>query len=88
MSLKAKLKWHCRRGMRELDLLLEGFLEQRYEALPPSDRDAFERLLDCPNEDLMAWLVEGAAPPDAELAAIVADIKDQIPAQRRKAPPP
>jgi len=31
MAHHAKLKWHCRRGMRELDLLLEGFLENRYE---------------------------------------------------------
>jgi len=31
MTHHSKLKWHCRRGMRELDLLLEGLLENRYE---------------------------------------------------------
>lgn len=59
MTQKAKLKWHCRRGMRELDLLLEGFLVNRYEALSAADRAGFERLLDCRNEDLMTWLIDG-----------------------------
>jgi antitoxin CptB len=76
MSEKAKLKWHCRRGMRELDLLLEGFLEHRYEALSSADRDGFARLLDCPNEKLMDWLMEGGSPEDRRLAEIVQQIRD------------
>ncbi len=76
MSQQARLKWQCRRGMRELDLLLEGFLEQRYQTLSPTDRESFVRLLDCPNEDLMAWLMEGGAPQDEQLAEIVRQIRD------------
>jgi succinate dehydrogenase flavin-adding protein (antitoxin of CptAB toxin-antitoxin module) len=60
--------------MRELDLLLETFLKHRYETLSPLDRNAFSRLLDCPNEDLMAWLIEGRAPQDERLAGIVGQI--------------
>ena len=75
MTRKAKLKWHCRRGMRELDLLLERFLEDRYDALSPSDRDTFERLLDCRNQDLMDWLMEGGSPQDERLAGIVDRIR-------------
>ncbi len=86
MSLKAKLKWHCRRGMRELDLLLEAFLEQMYDALPPAGRNAFERLLDCRNQDLMAWLIEGKPAADAGLAAVVAAIRSSAP--RPEAPAP
>ncbi|WP_089723985.1 succinate dehydrogenase assembly factor 2 [Candidatus Thiosymbion oneisti] len=71
MTHYAKLKWYCRRGMRELDLLLEGFLENRYEALSATDRVSFERLLDCSNEDLMAWLIDGDSPRDEQLAGIV-----------------
>jgi antitoxin CptB len=76
MTRKAKLKWHCRRGIRELDLLLDGFLEDGYDALSPADRDSFERLLDCRNEDLMDWLVEGGLPQDEQLAGIVSRIRD------------
>lgn len=77
MTEHAKLKWHCRRGMRELDLLLEGFLEHRYRALPAVDRESFARLLDCPNEDLMDWLMEGGSPQDAQLAEIVRQIRNE-----------
>lgn len=75
MTQKAKLKWHCRRGMRELDLLLDEFLESRYESLSRAERDDFERLLDCRNEDLMDWLVDGGSPQDEQLAEIVSQIR-------------
>ncbi len=77
MTQLAKLKWHCRRGMRELDLLLEGFLEQRFQTLSPADRDGFERLLDCRNEDLMDWLMEGGTPEDEQLASVVRQIRER-----------
>jgi len=57
--------------MRELDLLLEVFLTDRYEALFVTDRVGFERLLDCHNEDLMAWLINGDSPQDGQLTGIV-----------------
>ena len=75
-SQQARLKWQCRRGLRELDLLLEFFLEQRYQTLSAADQDSFQRLLDCPNEDLMAWLMEGASPQDEQLAEIVRQVRD------------
>jgi len=78
MTKKAKLKWHCRRGMRELDLLLEGFLEDHYEALGQADRDSFERLLDCRNEDLMDWIVDGKPPPDGRLSGILGQIRARM----------
>ena len=76
MTEQARLKWQCRRGMRELDLLLEAFLEHRYETLSPASRAVFVRLLDCPNEDLVAWLIEGDSPPDEQLETIVGQIRD------------
>ena len=78
MTQKAKLKWHCRRGMRELDLLLEGFLEDHYDALEPANRESFERLLDCRNEDLMDWLIEGKSPQDERLTGILEQIREQM----------
>lgn len=75
MNEKARLKWHCRRGMRELDLLLEEFLEDSYQGLSATERGTFARLLDCPNQDLMAWLIDGDTPPDEELAGIVEQVR-------------
>lgn len=76
MTELARLKWHCRRGMRELDLLLEGFLEHSYQSLSPAGRKSFARLLDCPNEDLMDWLMEGGTPRDDQLAEIVRQVRN------------
>jgi len=43
-----RLRWHCRRGMLELDLLLEGFLDEGYTDLDDDGRRLFARLLDFP----------------------------------------
>jgi len=64
--------------MRELDLLLEGFLEHRFQTLSPADRDSFERLLDCPNQDLMDWLMEAGTPQDEQLAKVVRQIRERM----------
>lgn len=77
MTERAKLKWHCRRGIRELDLLLDGFLENRYESLSPEARASFARLLDCENEDLWAWILEGETPQDEELAGVVREVRER-----------
>jgi len=63
--------------MRELDLLLEGFLVDRYHTLSAADQAVFKRLLDCRNEDLMAWLIDGGSPENGQLAGIVDQIRDQ-----------
>ena len=59
-----KLRWLCRRGMKELDLLLESFLRQNQQALERGSRPDFEALWH--NEDEQFW-TEGPLPelPDA-----------------------
>ena len=74
MTEHAKLAWRCRRGMRELDVLLRGFLDSRYEALEAPERQAFERLLEENDQDILLWLTGRAAPPDERLAKIVRTI--------------
>ena len=57
--------------MKELDLLLARWLETRYPQAPERLRRAFERLLDAQDPELVAWLLGGRRPADAELAEIV-----------------
>ncbi len=68
----ARLRWRCRRGLLELDLVLARFLQEDYPALGESGRLAFERLLALPDETLLAWL-NGPVPGslDKETADIV-----------------
>jgi len=67
----SRLRWRCRRGMRELDQLLERWLVQRWEAASDAERGVFLRLVDCEDDRLWAWFMGHEAPEDAELAALV-----------------
>ncbi len=69
-----KLRWRCRRGLLELDLLLGGFLQERYAGLPPVDQRAFEELLALPDTDLLACL-QGQKNPPQGLEDIVRKIR-------------
>ncbi len=71
-----RLRWAARRGMLELDLLLETFLDQQYPALASEQQKVFERLLGCEDQDLFAWLLGHAQAPDSELQALVQLIRD------------
>lgn len=72
----ARLRWRCRRGMRELDLLVSRWLEHSYADASQSRRDAFERLLELPDPVLLGWLTGRARPDDATFAGLVDDIRD------------
>ncbi len=70
----ARLRWRCRRGMKELDLLLAGWLEQRWPDADEDRRRSFQWLLEQPDPDLADWLIGGARPADVLHAALVDDI--------------
>lgn len=74
-SPSARLRWGCRRGMRELDLLLLGFLDRGYAAQPPHVRAAFARLLREPDPLLLEWLLGRCTPREPELAHVVSEIR-------------
>ncbi len=73
----AELRWRSRRGTRELDLILLGFLSTGFDNLTPQDRRAYARLLDAPDPDLIAWLLGQASPSDPEITRLVQAIRAQ-----------
>jgi antitoxin CptB len=68
---ESKLRWRCRRGMRELDLLLLRYLERDYRSAPLAERQAFATLLSCPDPEILALLTGRAPADDAALAHVV-----------------
>jgi len=74
---KAKMLWHCRRGMLELDIIFQRFTKQHLETLSAQEVDHFEHLLTYPDPDLYAWLMGYESPPSQELQDIVAIIKNR-----------
>jgi antitoxin CptB len=67
----ARLRWRCRRGMLENDLILERFLNARGAAMSLSDVVALDALLDYSDNDLWALLSDRAEPADAALLPLV-----------------
>lgn len=56
MSDLARLRWKCRRGLLELDLVLQRFLLMQYPSLPADEQLAFENLLEAADQDLYEWV--------------------------------
>jgi antitoxin CptB len=69
-----RLRWQCRRGMKELDVLLSRWLENRWGTADDERRRSFEWLLEQPDPDLVDWLIGGSRPLDTVYAALVDDI--------------
>ncbi len=70
-----RLRWQCRRGMLELDMLLEAFLDRHYEALSPRLQRHFHQLLEFPDPIIHAWCVGGENPDDEEFHELVQNIR-------------
>ena len=57
-----RLRWQCRRGMLELDLILLDILAN-IESMPDADMDTFEELLTFTDPELFAWFMGHESPP-------------------------
>ena len=73
-DLHRKLRWRCRRGMQELDVMLLRWLEQGWPEADEAQRRAFARLLELEDDLLWDWL-GGQIRPDDGLAVIVDEIR-------------
>ena len=72
----SRLRWLCRRGMKELDVVLTRYLEERYASASPAERSCFGRLLEMPDPELYALLLGRGAAADAELETFVQGLRD------------
>jgi succinate dehydrogenase flavin-adding protein (antitoxin of CptAB toxin-antitoxin module) len=65
-----RIRWRCRRGLLELDLVLGNFLDRRFDGLDADQRQLFSELLDQPDNDLLD-LAMGRREADPRYRAIV-----------------
>jgi len=72
----ARMRWRCRRGIRELDLLLEQFLAESYPSLAPELRATLDALLDEPDLDILAWITNRRDPPRPEYAPLIDRLRE------------
>lgn len=73
---EARLRWQCRRGMLELDLMLESFVEQCYADLPVKTKKAFHQLLNCQDQILLDYLMGQDVPTDKDVADVAKQVRD------------
>lgn len=71
----SRLRWRCRRGMLELDLLLQPFLDAGYENLDESEQGLFLQLLELPDQELFEQLMEIKQPEKKELSRVITKIR-------------
>jgi antitoxin CptB len=70
-----RLRWQCRRGMLELDYVLENYLEQQYSNASGEEQALFARLLQCQDPELQAWILEGNITMEHEFYAVVQKLR-------------
>jgi antitoxin CptB len=64
--------------MRELDAVLERFLERGYPSSSEQDKARFEALLELPDPDLYSYLIGGHEPADRDIASLLARIRSSV----------
>lgn len=66
-----RARWRCRRGLLELDIVLQRFMDQHYRQLDQHELEQFERLLSLPDNDLWDLITARQVTTDDNLQQIV-----------------
>jgi len=74
----ARVRWACRRGMLELDVLLQSFVEAHYEQLSVEHKIIFVRLLAGEDPDLFGWFMGHEMCSDPEIAQMVIRVRGRV----------
>lgn len=72
---RGRLRWRCRRGMKELDVMLVRWLDGPGRGASSAETACFDRLLDLPDPELAGYLLRGDPPDDPDFALLVAAIR-------------
>jgi len=70
-DLKRRYQWQCRRGLLEVDVVLNDYMERFFDQESEAHQQLFASLLAHQDADLFEWFTERSAPGDTELAAHV-----------------
>ncbi|TJY63079.1 succinate dehydrogenase assembly factor 2 [Sinimarinibacterium sp. CAU 1509] len=75
MSHDGRLRWLLRRGMKELDVMMERYYAARFEQAPPAEKAEFLRLVTLAEDpDIWAWTM-GYEPVPEDYAVIIEQLR-------------
>jgi antitoxin CptB len=72
--LNNQLRWRCRRGTQELDLLLLAYLDQHYSGTGLEQQQCFHEFLDLEDSLLQHYLLGNTVPDRSDYAVLVEQI--------------
>ena len=70
MSQRSRIIWRCRRGIREMDILLLDYLETHYDTATVENQNTFEELLEENDLDILSWIMEKTSPDEKYIKLI------------------
>ncbi len=68
-------RWQCRRGMLELDLLLNNFVDKKVATLTQQEKESFELLLSYPDQTLLDLLLGNSVSSDPSISTLVQQVQ-------------
>ena len=74
-DVPSDIRWQCRRGMLELDLILNNFIDKGLAALSEDERATFEHVLSYPDQTLYDLLLGNAVSADRKVAGLIQRIR-------------
>ena len=78
MSEMSRLRWACRRGMKELDVAMTAYLEKFYQKADAEDQAAFLRLIDTQDPELMNMVMGKITAPDEQMERVLQTIRRAV----------
>ena len=73
-----RLRWQCRRGMLELDLMLQNYIEHHYQQATDTDKESFKTLLTFPDQELLEYLMGQETPSNKEVAHVAQQVRKLV----------
>ncbi|MFT5598525.1 MAG: antitoxin CptB [Urechidicola sp.] len=75
MAELSRLRWLCRRGMKELDVVMTQYLDARYVMASETEKESFKHLLDMQDPDLYALLLGQTTCPDNNIQSLIVTLR-------------
>lgn len=76
MTELSQMKWRCRRGIKELDIILSKYLEENYNSASQDEQQAFREILYLEDPVLFSFLLDTEKPDNPEQIALINKLKN------------
>ena len=75
INSEEQVRWHCRRGMLELDKILLAFFDANYKTMSDEGKELFVKFLGNSDQDIYNWIFKSDIPKDSRLYDLVLLLK-------------